>query len=159
MSRSAPTTTSGRLLKPIIYGALAGAILLAVYFTILSLISGWDLTKAEFLRFRFFIVTLSIGFGIQVGLYVHLRDLVLGHRGTGKVLGVTGGTSTAAMISCCTHYLANLLPVLGATGVATLVGQYQIQLFWVGLLFNFGGIIFMASKVIRLKNKVRPLPA
>jgi len=51
------------------------------------------------------------------------------------------------MISCCTHYLANILPILGTIGVVTFVAQYQTQLFWVGLLFNLGGIVYMISKV------------
>ena len=43
------------------------------------------------------------------------------HRG--KVMVATGTTSGAAMVSCCTHYLVNLLPVLGATGLVSFVGR------------------------------------
>jgi hypothetical protein len=51
------------------------------------------------------------------------------------------------MLSCCTHYLVNLLPVLGASGLASLAGQYQVELFWVGLAANLAGIAYMASRV------------
>ena len=51
------------------------------------------------------------------------------------------------MISCCTHYLANLLPIVGAAGLVTLATQYQIELFWVGLAFNAAGIVYIGSKV------------
>ncbi len=138
--------------KSIIYGIIASGILLGVYFTVLSLVSGWSFAQSQFTSFWYFIVMLAIGFGIQIGLYVYLRNLIHNGQGGGQVLGVTGATSTAAMISCCTHYLANLLPILGVVGVVTFVAQYQTQLFGVGLLFNLGGIFYMANKVFKYKQ-------
>ncbi len=139
-------------IKSIFYGALASAILLGVYFTVLTLVSGWDFAQSQFATFWYFIVSLAVGFGIQIGLYNHLKNLIRGKDGGGRVLGVTGTTSTAAMVSCCTHYLANVLPVLGAIGVVTFVAQYQVQLFWVGLAFNLGGIFYMANKINKFKR-------
>lgn len=69
-----------------------------------------------------------------------------------KVVGVSTATSTASMVSCCAHYLVNVVPILGITGLATIVAQYQIQIFWVGLAFNMLGIVYMSSKLITLKN-------
>ncbi|MBI2052460.1 MAG: hypothetical protein HYT38_02150 [Candidatus Sungbacteria bacterium] len=142
------------ILKPILYGILATGFLLGVYFTILALVSGWNFAQDQFSQFWYFVVSLAIGFGVQIGLYTYLRGLIKGMRGEGKVLGVTGTTSTVAMVSCCTHYLANLLPILGVVGVVTFVAQYQTQLFGVGLLFNFGGILYMANKIIKFSAKV-----
>jgi Cu+-exporting ATPase len=51
------------------------------------------------------------------------------------------------MISCCAHYLANILPAVGAAGIVTFVGQYQIQLFWFGLASNVAGILYIGSRV------------
>jgi Cu+-exporting ATPase len=135
--------------KPTLYGLFASLILLGVYLAVLTVVSGWNFAVDQFSDFWYFIVSLAIGFGIQVGLYAHLRGLVQSGQGSGKVLGVTGTTSTAAMISCCAHYLANLLPVLGAVGIVTVVAQYQIQFFWAGLLFNLGGIFYIANRVIK----------
>jgi hypothetical protein len=45
--------------------------------------------------------------------------------------------------------LTNILPVIGAAGLITLVGQHQVEFFWVGLASNTAGILYMASKVIR----------
>lgn len=143
-----PTAT----LKPIVFGIIASGLLIGIYFAILSLISGWNFANDQFLAFWYFIVSLAIGFGIQIGLYTHLRNLIKGGQGSGAVLGVTGTTSTAAMISCCTHYLANLLPILGIAGVVTFVVQYQIQLFWVGLMFNVGGILYIASRIAKFAH-------
>src|SRR3989344_2415267 len=134
-------------IMPVVYGVLASAALLGVYFLVLTLVSGLDFAQSQFTSFWYFIVSLAVGFGVQIGLYTHLRNLIHGGQGSGKVLGVTGTTSTAAMISCCTHYLSNLLPILGVAGVVTFVAQYQTELFWVGILFNLGGIAYIANRI------------
>ncbi len=140
------------MVKSFFYGTLASVILLAVYFGVLFFVSGWIFAKNQFSDFWYFIVSLAIGFGVQVGLYVYLNNLIKGVKGTTGIIGITGTTSTAAMISCCSHYLVNLLPILGMIDVATFVSQYQIQLFWVGLLFNLGGIGYITSKIIKYKK-------
>ena len=139
-------------MKPIVSGTIASGILLGIYFSVLSLVSGWDFAASQFTEFWYFIISLAFGFGVQIGLYVHLKGLVKGKTGGGGVLGVTGTTSTVAMISCCTHYLVNLLPILGAVGIVTFVAQYQVELFWLGLLFNLGGIVYIADRVIKFKQ-------
>ena len=135
--------------KPILYGAAASSLLLAVYFIILTLVSGWEFALQQFTQFWYFIVALAIGFGVQVGLFLRLRHVTDHGDGSGKVVAVSGGTSTVAMISCCTHYLVNILPVLGATGVVALVAQFQAELFWVGLAFNAGGVAYVGSKLLQ----------
>ncbi len=130
-------------------GTIAFGVLLGAYFGILTLISGWSFTLEQFAAYWHFIVPLAAGFGLQVGLYTHLRRLTRHGDAAGKVAAVSGGTSTAAMISCCTHYLANVLPIIGATGLVALVGQYQVQLFWVGLAFNLAGVLYIGSKVVQ----------
>lgn len=130
-------------------GALATAALLGFYFLILSLVSDWAFTIDQFTTFRYYIVGVALGFGIQIGLYTYLRSAIQNHCVSGKVVAVSGTTSTVAMISCCAHYLVNILPILGATGLITLVGQYQIELFWVGLVSNGAGILYVGNKVFR----------
>ena len=138
--------------KPILYGILASVILLGVYFAILSLVSGWDYALDQFYDFWYFIVSLALGFGIQIALYQYIKNLVHSGQGMGKVVGVSGTTSTAAMISCCAHYLVNLVPILGVTSLVTFATQYQIELFWVGLAFNLFGIVYMTNKIIKIKK-------
>ena len=139
--------------RSIVYGILASGLLFGIYFAILTLVSGWNFAQNQFSAFWYFIVSLAVGFGIQIGLYSYLRYLIKDSRGESGVLGVTGTTSTAAMISCCTHYLANLLPILGTIGIVTFVAQYQVELFWVGLLFNLGGIYYITNKVIKFSAR------
>ena len=139
-------------LKSIGYGIGAALILLAVYFLVLTLVSGRSFTQSQFATYWYFIISLAVGFGIQIALYQYIKNLVHGEQGMGKVVGVSGTTSTAAMISCCAHYLVNLVPVLGVTGFVTFAAQYQVELFWVGLLFNLGGIFYIANKIITFKQ-------
>ncbi len=140
--------------KPILYGILASSILLGVYFTILTLVSGWNFAQSKFADFWYFIISLVVGFGIQISLYQYLKTLVHSGQGMGKVVGVSGTTSTAAMISCCAHYLVNLVPILGVTGLVTFVAQYQVSLFWVGILSNVIGIGYMANRIMKFKKHI-----
>tara|TARA_B100000508_G_scaffold89939_1_gene70075 strand:+ start:418 stop:861 length:444 start_codon:yes stop_codon:yes gene_type:complete len=130
----------------VLLGTLAASLLLALYGAILTFVSGYAFMLDQWFQFWPYIVVLSVGFGVQVTLYVYLRQKV--HEQVhGKVMAVSGTASTVAMISCCTHYLVNLLPVLGAAGLVVFVSQYQIQLFWFGIAANLAGIGYMIYKI------------
>jgi len=139
----------GEILRGAIAGILGMLALLSAYLLILTAVSGWDFTLDQFYSFWYFIVSLALGFGIQIGLYTYLRGAVHQGDGSGKVLAVSGTTSTAAMISCCTHYLTNILPFIGIGGFVTVVVQYQIELFWFGLASNAAGIFYIGNKVVK----------
>jgi len=140
--------------KSIVYGILASAILLVFYFGILTLVSGWSFTLEQFASYWYFIVSLTVGFGIQIALYQYIKSLMYNGKGMGKVVGVSGTTSTVAMISCCAHYLVNLVPILGVTGLVTFVAQYQVEFLWIGLAFNLFGIMFISSKIIKINKQL-----
>jgi len=140
-------TTSAVLGRPAGFGAGAFAALLAIYFGVLTLISGWSFTLEEFFRYWFYLVPLAAGFGLQVALFLKLREVVSRAKQAGAVIAASGTTSTAAMISCCTHYLANVAPVLGATGLFAFAAQFQVEFFWVGLAFNAAGIAYVGTKL------------
>lgn len=141
--------TQMMFIKPLLLGVVAFTLMLAIYFGVVSLISGMSFALEQFTTFWYFIVALALGFGIQVGLYTYLKNLVGQHGASGKVVAVSGTTSTAAMVSCCAHYLANILPIVGVTGLLTIVAQYQIELFWLGLAFNAAGILYIVPKVVK----------
>lgn len=138
------------IFKSTLYGLVGMAVLLAVYFSVISLISGWTSALSQFNRFWYFIVSLAIGFGIQIGLYAYLKNAIRRKNGSGGVLAVSGTTSTVSMLSCCSHYLINILPVIGITGIISFISQYQIEIFWVGLTFNIFGIVYIGRKVVAL---------
>lgn len=143
----------------ILYGALASVILLGVYGAVLSLVSGWNFTVYQFRQSWYFVISLALGFGAQVGLYVHLKQLIRNHaaRLSGGVVATTGATSTVAMIACCSHYLVNILPWLGVAGTLSIIGQYQQQLFWLGLAANLLGIGYLLHRIRRFKLAHAPL--
>lgn len=145
--------------KPARAGAVGSLILLAAYFAILTLVSGWGFTLEQFREFWYFVVALAIGFGLQIALYVRLRQVTRHTDASGKVMAVSGATSTGAMISCCTHYLVNVLPVLGATGVVALVAQYQVELFWVGIAFNLAGLFYIGRKTLQASRHMAVMEA
>ena len=134
-------------IAPVVAGVAAFSTLLAIYFGVLTLLSGWSFTLSQFAEFWPYTVTLALGFGAQAGLYLHFRQLSLQHHHAHHVIAASGTTSTAAMLACCTHYLANLLPVLGAVGVVSLAAQYQVELFWIGLAFNAAGLAYIGRQV------------
>ncbi|MBI5798506.1 MAG: hypothetical protein HZB10_01065 [Candidatus Yonathbacteria bacterium] len=131
--------------RPIILGILGGLALFALYFSILTAISGLRFTWYQFGENWYWIIALASGFGIQIGLFTVLRAR---HAlGSGKVVAVSGTTSTAAMIACCSHYAVNILPFLGATGLVMFVAQYQTELFVVGVVSNLLGIGYLLQKM------------
>ena len=101
-------------------------------------------------------ISLAIGLGIQVTLFVLFRAPHL--RGRKKTaakssMAASGGVSVVAMMACCSHYLATLIPLLGvsflsATAVASLA-QYQPYFFLAGLLSCLLGIALMARMMRR----------
>ena len=133
--------------RPAGFGVLAAGLLLGAYFGALTLVSGWTFTLEQFNQFWVYVVLLAGGFGVQVALYARLRELLMLKDGSRTVMAATGTTSTVAMISCCAHYLVNVAPVIGATGLVTFATQYQVEFFWVGLAFNAAGIVYMGNKL------------
>jgi Cu+-exporting ATPase len=137
------------LVRPVSWGTLAFVLMLGVFFGVVGLVSGREFMLEQFADFKYFILALALGFGVQVGLYSFLRQLVGMGQAPRKMVAATGTTSTAAMVSCCAHYLVNVLPVLGVTGFVSVVAQYQTEPFWLGLAFNVGAILYIAPKVFK----------
>lgn len=140
-----------KIISSIERGLIATLILLFVYFAIVTLVSGWDFAQDQFRQFWYYVIPLAIGFGIQVGLYSYLKSSIK-NAVSPKIVATTVATSSFAMVSCCAHYLVNVLPILGAVGIITVISQYQVQLFWVGLASNFAGIAYMGNKVYKFSK-------
>ena len=151
--RRPPSSVAAGYAMPVTYGVLAILALLGLYFTALTLVSGWEFTAQEFSRYWYFIVALATGFGVQVVLFSRLRNLVGTSKKPGAVVAASGTTSTAAMVSCCAHYLVNVAPVLGATGLVAFAAQFQVEMFWVGLALSAGGIAFVLARVLKAEGE------
>lgn len=139
------------ILKSALKGLLGTITLLAIYFGILTLVSGWGFAKSQFAQNRYWILGLSLGFGVQIALFLYLKALHI-ENVSGKTIAASGTASTLAMVSCCAHYLVNILPIIGISGLSAIAGQYQTEFFAVGLLSNLIGIGYLANKIIKLKK-------
>jgi P-type Cu+ transporter len=140
------------LSRPITVGTVAAIAMLTAYLAIISALSGWDFALSQFSEFWPYLVALSVGFAIQIGLYFYLRQLTAKRHYAHCAIATSGTTSGAAMLACCTHYLANILPVIGATALVSAIAEYQIGLFWLGLAFNAAGLAYVLWQVIAAKE-------
>ena len=139
------------IFRSILVGLLASSGLLILYFSIITLISGWDFALDQFFSFWYFVIALDIGFGLQAGLYAYLKQAIKA-QASSKLLAISGTTSTLAMVACCAHYLVNILPILGIGAFLGIISQYQVSLFWVGILFNLFGLIYILYQIISFRK-------
>jgi P-type Cu+ transporter len=133
--------------EPIGWGIFSAAMLLGSYGLILSLLGGSvGYAWSQFSLYWYWLLPLVAGFGLQISFYLQLKKM---HAAvSGKTVAVSGAASTGAMLSCCTHYLMNILPFLGIAGLATFASVYQQEIFALGLLANLAGLFYVGRKLI-----------
>ena len=146
-----PLSSNGFQIKPYIFGIFAGTAVIAFYLGLVTLTSDWVNARFQFADYRWWIIGLAAGLGIQVTLYVTLRRRLSGQalRRTGAGVAASGGMSATAMAICCSHYLVTLLPIIGLpflSAAAASLEQYQVQFFAAGVIFNLIGIAMMVQK-------------
>jgi len=132
-----------------VMGVLSSFAIVGIYLGMNTLTSDWYFARVQFSEYRWWIISLAIGLGIQVSLFTLFRTH---HRGQKKTaanssMAASGGVSVVAMMACCSHYLATVIPLLGvsflsATALASL-GQYQPYFFLAGVVSCLFGIGFM----------------
>ena len=140
--------------RPLIYGIMAALTMIGFYLSLITLISDWYNAKAQFADYQWWLIALSAGLGLQVGLFTHMRQAMASIHLKKAASGVaaSGGISGVAMAICCSHYLAGLLPIIGLPFLSTAVAgldRYQTQFFFVGVVSNILGmtyIIWVMSK-------------
>jgi len=142
---------------------LLGSILIAsFYLGILTWAQGWDYAASQFMRDRWYVVPIILGFGVQGALYSILRFrlfIPIHSTGpTGVMLGTSGGTSATAMIACCLHHVTDVLPILGLSAAATFLTRYQRPFMLIGLAMNLIGVIVMLFVLYRERQKLQPVP-
>ncbi|HLD24889.1 MAG TPA: hypothetical protein VJB96_03125 [Patescibacteria group bacterium] len=121
-------------------GFLAILGLFTLYAVTMTALSGIEAAVEQFRVLWYLMLPLVIGFGIQVGLYTKLKQKMAG-------MMTTSGTSAGVgMLACCAHHVADVLPILGLSAAATLIGQYQKPILMISLLINIIGIGIMWRK-------------
>lgn len=136
-------------------GVAASLAIVGLYLGMNTLTSNWYFATTQFKEYRWWIIILAAGLGIQVTLYTLYRAHLSGKtsKTANSSLAASGGVSAVAMVACCSHYLAALIPLLGisflsAAAVASLE-QYQSYFFLAGVVSCFMGIGLM----IRMMRK------
>lgn len=126
-------------------GLLAAVGLVIFYLGIITLAQSWPHALQQLSDDIWFVGAITLGFGTQVGLYVYLRGL---HRRV-KARGVAAstGTSAVAMLACCAHHMADILPVVGLSGAAIFLNDYKTPFLWLGIIMNLAGIIYLVRKI------------
>lgn len=144
--------------RPILFGVSAAIGLLALYLGLISLAQGWSHATQQLSLDRWYVGAIALGFGTQVGLFTWLRALHTAAMTAGGVVASTG-TSTAAMLACCAHHVADLLPVLGLSGAAIFLNDYKAELLWLGIVMNLAGIAYLAYHIRSQRQALCHLPA
>lgn len=145
--------------KEIRNGIIAGVSLILFYFVIMTVSSAsLSATLSQFKQLWYWMMALSLGFGIQVGLFTHLKIIINDRQivsGAGAVTATSTGTSAASMVACCAHHLSEVLPIIGLSGFAIFLTRYQIPIIVFGIVMNLIGIIYMLKTINKIKSHVK----
>ncbi len=137
------------------YGIGAILIVIAINFTILSLL-GFPSMAVEIIKKYFpLLVVLVGGFGLQIGLFAYYRSLNAVSCSTAVA---SGSASVISMVSCCSHYLLNLIPFLGALiGVSALasLSKYTLHFIIFGIVSNAIGLGVIYYQTNKFHKRVK----
>jgi hypothetical protein len=137
---------------PIALGITAAVFLLAVYLTVVGLVLGWAQAVQLLGQDAYLAAPLTLGFGVQVGLYTYLRAIVRARSRFGvAITGASGATSTTAMVACCVHRVADLLPYLGLSAAAGFLAAYKGAFMVFSLAVSLVGIALILRRIVRYR--------
>jgi hypothetical protein len=146
-----------RLLLPFGAGALGMLFLAAVYLAIVSIAESPAHALSLFWEDKALVIPIMLGFGIQVGLFTFLKMGLLTSMYTpaGAATTAAGGSmSTIAMVACCGHHVADVLPLFGLTAAAAFLAAWKIPFMILGLLTNLVGIAVMLKAVLKERRRL-----
>jgi Cu+-exporting ATPase len=144
------------LSRAIATGLVAAFVLVGLYLGIVRIGSAsWPHAVELLLTDWYFVAAVATGFGIQIGLFTHLRRLIKQNGGVRSAAAMAAGgtaTSTTSMVACCLHHLADVLPVIGLSGAAVFFTTYKVPVILFGLATNALGIGMMIRTIRRHLN-------
>jgi hypothetical protein len=135
------------LKKAIIYGIVSVIIVVVLNIGVLSLLNFPQMAKEVVKKYIVLVILLIGGFGFQVGLFTYVR--YKNAIGCSTTLA-SGSISSVSMILCCSHYLLNILPFLGAfisISALSFLSRYTLHFLVLGILSNIAGISIMFYKL------------
>jgi hypothetical protein len=128
---SSPDTAGHAVRKSILAGLGGATGLFSFYFILLALLAGsWQHPLDELLALKYWIGALILGFGIQIGMFYHIRNVTFkGHGGKAAAAG-TGTTSGHGRMPAT---ITDVLPSWGLAGVP-LPFEYKIAFIAFGII-------------------------
>jgi hypothetical protein len=129
--------------------AFGTVVLIFVYIFAMSLGNTLFVALSELGRWWAYVAALSVGFGIQVGLYMHIRDFVraAGGKVNGSRMAMSGGVSATSMVVCCLHHVTDVLPILGLSAASLFLANYQSVFMSLGVLSSIVGTTVMLEQL------------
>lgn len=144
---------SNLVIKSVIAGVIGAMGLVIIYWLILYVITrDFQHPSAQFYNFKYWLVALVLGFGVQVGLYWYGRLLKKSKALAKGVMAVGTTSSTVAMVACCAHHLVDILPIIGFSAAALFLSEYQEYFFGLGVVSNIFGIVIMLTHLKKIKQ-------
>ena len=136
-----------KISRHVLIGAIAGLVLLVFYFAVLSVANSPAHAFTQFFEMWHWVLALSFGFGVQAGLYSFIRSGLKAKAMSGATAKVaaSGGVSTGSMVACCAHHAADVLPIIGLSGAAIFLSQYQLFFILAGVLSNIVGALMLLA--------------
>jgi hypothetical protein len=127
-------------IKSVIYGIFAVIMVLLLNMVVLAILDFPAMPLEIIKKYIILIILLVVGFGFQVGLFTYFKHI---NTLSCSTTVASGGISAFSMTLCCSHYLLNLLPFLGAViGISSLtaLSKYTPHFLLIGIVSNIIGI-------------------
>lgn len=151
----APAVTRRAALS-LAFGALGAAALIGLYLGLVTWAQGADHALELLWGDRIFVGLISAGFGTQVGLFTYLRLLQRAMaRESVALAGAGTAASSVSMVACCAHHLADVLPIVGLSGLAVFLVELRTPLMLLGIATNLVGIAVMLRQLRRIRGVYR----
>ncbi len=134
--------------RRVVYGILSSLSLLGFYVTVNYLTGGIEAVYWNLRKYTPYIAVIDAGFGVQVGLFAHIR-----HHG--RNCNALAGTSVTggSMVACCLHHVTDFIPFLGI-GAILFLSQLTEIFFMIGAASSIIGVAWMLSVI--QKNRLYP---
>lgn len=137
-------------------GAAGALALVLLYFGIVTLAQGRDHARELLWGDRLFVALIAAGFGVQIGLFAYVRLLQRAlAREPVAMAGAGTATSSIAMVACCAHHLADVVPLVGLSGLAVFLVEIRTPLMLAGLATNAIGVAVMLRELRRMTSGYR----
>jgi hypothetical protein len=98
------------------------------------------------------VLAVVLGFGTQAALFVELRRTAARHRTGAAMTAASTGTSAAAMLACCAHHVADILPLIGVSAAAVFLDTYKTPLLALGIVMNGVGVAVLWRELRRTQQ-------